>query len=46
MRPNAVLNRNPPISSETAALRSLVATESEVSAWACSSAAAWVKWTM
>ena len=44
--PKFVVKRKPPISVAMAAFRSLSATASEVRAWACSSAAAWVKWTM
>ena len=43
--PKPALNRNPPISSAIRSFSSRVHTLMLVSAWARSSAAAWVKWT-
>ncbi len=43
--PNPALNRNPAIISAIASFSSRLHTLMLVSAWACSSAEAWVKWT-
>ena len=43
--PKPAVNRKPPISSPMASFSARLHTLTLISAWACSIAAAWVKWT-